>query len=521
VKPGEPVVAIVRRYDALLGAAPSDADLANLPYAHVENAMALRPFALLSQTTGFPGAALSDRGLLPSNALLVDAGVPSYDAVLGVSPYLTIPANYERSGDILPPSDAFAYGDQAGSGIVTLTPFAGDDADLALLGGDTIARFAAGSGGTGIVAGSYSNFEESRQRADAEVTLPLSTAQSLVLSGGTSQGREFASSSGNSLEDAFGFARAAFDDLQPDADLHASFVADRGDYTADSYYGSLSDVWSDVSFDAGIRSRGEVAGFLDLSSRLSTGTFGSQYSPFGAAMTQDRIDAGIDADTPFLDATAGVGIFGVGFSGGGAGASGVSYGHLATPSIDLNVFPDGKWSADVSASDSFDLPTLWQQYAWDANYQGLTYDRASLYDATLTYTDDARLRLSAQAASQRVRGFTDGLVTSDGFSVAWQVAPQISLRAWTMFVDDATWPTAQAPGYPGIAPTVDAFWLTYDNGGAMRVDAIYRRDLLDNSPFYHFDGDVSGPVGPRLRWYAGVEDRQRTQFIDVGLRFSK
>ncbi|MBV8490914.1 MAG: carboxypeptidase regulatory-like domain-containing protein, partial [Candidatus Eremiobacteraeota bacterium] len=451
VKPGEPVVAIVTRYDALFEAAPSDGDLANLPYAHVENAMALRPFTLLSQSTSpIPGPALSDRGLQPSNALLVDAGVPNYDSVLGVSPYATIPAAYESSGQVLPASGAFRYGDQAGSGIVTLTPLTGDDANVALIGTQTTARVAAGSAADGVVAGTFADWQESRQRADGILTLPLSNAQTIVVNGGTSQGRAFGSPP-YAFAESFSFARAAFDDAQPSIDLSAQLIADRGNYGAVAY-GSLDDVWSDVNFQAGARTRGEVAGFADISTRLSTGTYDASYEPkFGALVTQNRFDAGVDADLPWLDATGGVGFFGFGFSGGPVGSSGLSYGHLATPSLDATLFPAGKWSAEVSASGSYTLPTMWQQYGWDDNYASLTYDRASLYGATLTYTDQSRVRISAQAASQHVSGYTNGIVTSDGFSLAWQFAPALSLRAWTMFVDDATRPTAQAPGMPGIA----------------------------------------------------------------------
>jgi hypothetical protein len=78
-----------------------------------------------------------------------------------------------------------------------------------------------------------------------------------------------------------------------------------------------------------------------------------------------------------------------------------------------------------------------------------------------------------------------------------------------------------AYAYDGsTTPTVNAFWLTYDaTPGGLRLDAIYRRDLLDGAPFYHVDGDLSGPIADRLRWYAGVEDRTRRTFLDVGLRF--
>jgi len=45
--------------------------------------------------------------------------------------------------------------------------------------------------------------------------------------------------------------------------------------------------------------------------------------------------------------------------------------------------------------------------------------------------------------------------------------------------------------------------------------------VLDGAPFYHFDGDISGPVSNTLRWYAGVEDRQASTRVDAGLQFGR
>jgi hypothetical protein len=89
-----------------------------------------------------------------------------------------------------------------------------------------------------------------------------------------------------------------------------------------------------------------------------------------------------------------------------------------------------------------------------------------------------------------------------------------------MHVTD-TAPEAYSPlaSDTAAAPTEGAAWLTYDAAGNLRIDAIYRRDLLDGAPFNHLDGDVSGPVSGRLRWYAGIEDRLRRTFVDVGMRF--
>ena len=526
VAAGQPVVVFVLRYDALFDDSPSDADLANLPYAHVESAMALRPFTLLRQTTGvLPGSQLSDLGLRPANALLVDAGVPNYDFVYGASPYDAIPAAYEGSGQIASAANAFLYGDRAGSGIVSLDPFDGDDAGVGLVGGDTILRLAAGSDAARFVAGTYSNDAESRQRTDARLRLPLSTAQTLLVSGGSAQYREYANPS-STLDGNFSFARAAFDDAQPSVDLHASFVTDRGGYQATSGNVPIDDVWSDADFTAGARTHGPIAAFADVSSRLSTGIYDAQayrVPRIAGTLMQNRVDVGIDAAGKAYDVTAGVGFFGVGYTGGWGGTSTPANAHLATPSLQLALFPASKWSADLEASGSFTLPTLWQQYDGTVDGYGTpVYDRNSLYSATVSYSDNARLRVSLEAASQHVSGFDNGLVTSDGVSLAWQVAPTISLRAWTMSVADSTVPVLVSRYDPIGAPTsVNAAWLTYENGSALRIDAIYRRDVLDGQPFEHVDGAISGPISDRLRWYAGVEDRARTTHLDVGLRFSQ
>ena len=476
VQDGQPAVAIVRRFDALFDDSPSPADLANLPYAHVESAMALRPYTLLRQTTAaLPGSQLSDRGLSPSDALLFDAGVPNYDFADGTSPYETIPQAYQQTGAIAPPEDAFAYGDRAGSGIVALDPFDDGNAGAALTGSDQTLRLQAGSDFARVVAATYSNASESWQRSDAELRLPLSTAQTLEFSGGTSQGRQYGDPL-SALNSSFSFARASFDDAQPNADLYASYVVDRGGYGAALGGTALSDVWSDSSFSAGARSRGPVALFADASDRLSTGIYDDSFysqARIAGTLTQTRFDAGIDATSSDVDASAGVGLFGAGFTGGSYGTSVPASARLATPSVLVKLFPDSKWSANLGASGSFTLPNLWQQYAPNDGDDGLVYDRNALYDATLTYTDQARLRVSVEGALQHVAGSTNGTVTSTGVSVAWQIAPAISLRAWTMHVDDTTVATPPySPFYPSGTPaTVNAFWLTYDNGGALRVDA--------------------------------------------------
>ena len=93
----------------------------------------------------------------------------------------------------------------------------------------------------------------------------------------------------------------------------------------------------------------------------------------------------------------------------------------------------------------------------------MEYDRNALLAETLTYTDQARLRVSLEQATQHVAGATSGTITSAGLSAIWQVAPSIALHAWTMHVTDTVPAYALTTAYDGsTTPTVNAFWLTYD-----------------------------------------------------------
>src|SRR5579871_4065953 len=230
VTAAEPVVAIVRRYSALSADSPSTADLENLPYAHIESSVALRPFTLLAQTSApYPGSLLSDRGLSASGALLVDDGAPNYDIVAGQSPYGMIPANYEQSAAVRDASQAYLYGDQAGGGVVGLDPFVrGSSAQVATIGSDVIARAQVGSDAAGVALGSFSNDQESRQRTDLYANWPLAGDQSISFVGGSEQGRVYYDPA-DAYAGNFTFANATFS--APRAlNLSLSAVVDRGDY---------------------------------------------------------------------------------------------------------------------------------------------------------------------------------------------------------------------------------------------------------------------------------------------------
>ncbi|HLY04013.1 MAG TPA: carboxypeptidase-like regulatory domain-containing protein [Candidatus Cybelea sp.] len=525
VRPGEPVVVIVERYEALAADSPSSSDLENLPYAHVESALALRPFMLLQQSVdAYPGSRLSDRGLSPTGSLLIDDGAANYDIVNGSSPYELVPAQYERTATLSDASNAYLYGDQAAGGTVNANPFGSDSNwQAATLGSDAIARAQIGSDNLGAVLGSLSNDEESRQRADLSASFSPGAGQSLSLAAGSEQGRTFASGT-SQYAGSFSFADATYAAPQL-ANLYASAVVDRGNYAVGTGENAWMTAWSDSGFNVGVRSVGAVSAFADLGIRSSTGLY---YEPeqyyalnVGGNLTQTRADAGVNAVGRDYDVTAGVGTFWIDYAGGTTGVSQPAKAALALPSIQALLFGSQRWSIDLQDSDSFTLPTFVDEYAY-SSVNAVEYDRNALLAEALTYTDQARLRVSLEQATQHVAGASSGTITSAGLSAIWQVAPAISLRAWTMHVTDTVPAYGETTAYDGnTAPTVNAFWLTYDSNNGIRLDAIYRRDLLGGAPFYHVDGDLSGPIANRLRWYSGIEDRMRRTFLDVGLRFGQ
>jgi hypothetical protein len=525
VTPEQPVVAIVRRFAALVDDAPSPADLQNLPYAHVESAIALRPFTLLAQTTAaYPGPSLSDRGLSASGSLLIDNGTPNYDIVSGASPYQAIPAYYQQSATLRDASNAYLYGNQAAGGIVALEPFLnGSSQQVATIGSDLIARLQAGSDTQAIAAGTFSNNDESRQRTDIDGTWPIGGDQSISFAGGTQQGRDF-ETPGAFFANSFSFAGATFN--APRAlNLTLSAVTDRGNYAQSEDEYPISEAWSDSDLSAGIHTTGAIAGFANVGVRSSSGFYDPQALPDGlprlaATLVQTRADAGFEASGTDYDVTAGVGTFWIDYAGGSLGVSQPARTAVTVPSLNAQLFPNGKWSLNLQGSGSFTLPTFVEQYLYTGNAPVPVADeRNTLAAGELTYTDDARLRVALEGASQSTNGAWSGTVSSAGLSAIWQVAPDIAVRAWTMHVSDTVPLYGGGQPYNGNAPTVAALWLTYDTPSALRVDLIYRRDLLDALPFYHIDGAISGPIANGLRWYAGAEDRMQRTFVDVGIRF--
>ena len=259
--PSEPVVAIVRRYQALSADAPSPHDLENLPYAHVESAIALRPFTLLAQSSApYPGSSLSDRGLSPSRfaarsmterrtttSLTASRRTLSYRPTTSRARSCT--TRPTRSPTETRPAEASSRSTRFGRARMPRSRRSAATRSCARRSDPTP---------SGIVARIVQQQQESRQRTDLFASLPLPADQSFDVTAGTEQGRDY-QSPGSSFAGSFSFGNATFNDpARPE-------LADLGDRRSRRLRDErvrVSDLlsWSDSGFAAGIHTTGPVSG---------------------------------------------------------------------------------------------------------------------------------------------------------------------------------------------------------------------------------------------------------------------
>ena len=526
VAAGTPVVAIVRRYGALLSERPSAEDVASLPYGHVESILALQPFAMLEDSQNVvPGPRISDRGLAAQGGLILDEGIPNYDIAANVATFATTPSFDAVGVEAASPLDAFRYGDQAGGGtFVTRTK--GEDAHdaRAIAGSEAAARYAANDGSfVWAIAGSNTGLE-SRRRADAFKTFLTGDDDAIALNVVDARGA-LQTSFGSGVAESFSGLRATYERVR-EKTFHAALVADRGSYAATRRGAPFGGAWTDLSGQAGIATVGPLQSFADAGFRASTGFYdaGASGIPRVAAATGlVRADAGLRFTNARYDVSAGAGVFHIAYDGGAFGFVEPMQAAIVTPSLHAIARVSPALAIDVGSATTFRLPTFLEAYGYGGGDPQLHLGRQSLQMGTLQYSDWRRFRAQMMVAHARATGLDVGTIDSSGFDLAWQVAPNVSLRAWDMFVVDSTRPYEPLPRF-GARPQparVGSAWLTYETEAGFRLDAIYRSDLIDYRPDRHIDASVSSPLTADTRWFIGTERRHGARFVDFGIRFSR
>jgi hypothetical protein len=466
------VVAVVRRYDAVRLTGPSASDLANLPYARAESLASLAPFVVLETSRNpFVGASLHDRSISTPGGLLVVDGVPDYDSASDAGTWGTLPYASTASVTMLSATQGGTYGDVANAGTFAIDTFGG--APALGTGEQSLVDYSSEP----LAAGYSSDGSDRRARAGAQVpfALPDASGQLTLASGSQSDGLD-----PYDERDAFSSLRAAYERTQG-ADVFAELTADRGtsDYAAPSY--ASNDGWSDVSERAGIRSHAIVAPFLEADARQTNAWYwATADSPIAGTIRQSRVYGGVNVTLPWLTAQVAYGSNDIHYASEYAGGVADANGHDASAALDLH--PLAHWNLETSANSGYVVQPL-------ENYEAVTaspLDLVSTNEAELTYSDLDRLRFGATTLQTRsASGVHD---TSAGLDAAWQIAPAVSLRTWWLQVHPIT----------GSEQNVGSAWLTATSG-VVRLDLIWRRDLLDLTGNAHLDGAISTPLGPHLR----------------------
>lgn len=468
VAPGEPVVAIVERYEAVLREGPSAADLAALPYARIENALALRPFWVLRQQPAVAGAlypALSDRGLARA-ALAIDGGAPAYDFGSSTMTGLAvIPAHAAGDVSFAPASQAYRYGTYGSGGAVAFSRDA-TNVEQAAYGDAGSLRLSAGTPQAGITIGTDADDVAQRSRLSASAL--QSVAGGIFSAGITASRATFVAPEIDSSERTASVAYArSFNrvDMRLDA-------ADAFGTSAVPIVPSLDNAWNNALLRGTV---GTHVGKVDVDAGASYVNSGAQQP--GGSVTYNQRSFTLEGHLPgptAIDAAV-ARTFVTVYDGADL--------NVTLPSLLVNQRL-GLFGIAVGLSRSL-----------LATYGEPDFAPATLAEAHLFYGDGKRLR--AELQSYRRTSDAQAPLAGTGVSVAYQITPTTSVRAWTLRL------SGDMPEYAGYAPIVqpyvsgDTLWLTHENGG-FRLDAIYRRTSDGFSNRRGVDGDVYFPVTPRL-----------------------
>jgi hypothetical protein len=424
-----------------------------------------------------------------------------------------------KTGDVASPGQSAYTGDQAGGGIFLFNdlPRQGSSASF-ISGTDTALNLGAAAGSGAYALAASGGTAGSSVRAAGAMTTAIG-GDPLDLSFLSATARNFGAGLGTQ---GLGGFRAQYTRVRNTA-VQAALVVDRAGYATRFASAPLSAQWADLAGDLTVTSQTPVQVFGTFGVRESSGAYDADAFRLRIAgtVTQTHIDAGAQVQNDRYSARASLGGYTIAYSGGTGGRSVPMQAQAFVPSLYVSYQLGPQWNLEVYAGNSFRLPTLLEAYGVAPTSSDLHIDRYVQYTETLTYTDLKRVTISVTSMNESLASLDAGAIHSAGASIAWQVAPQISLRAWTMWFNDATQPYENVLRF-GRQPqwgSPGSVWLTYDNSPGLRLDAIYRSDFLDALPQRHLDGSLSGPLTTALRWFVGSERRQDARTIDAGVRF--
>ncbi|HEX3550269.1 MAG TPA: hypothetical protein VHT53_07840 [Candidatus Elarobacter sp.] len=445
---GAPVVAVVRRHRSA-DLVPSAADVAALPAGTLGAVAEVAPYRI-----AFPGS-VSDRWLNFGRGVTTVEGLPFYRVGDGADATSLLPAHAFGAIGVTDPLAAPWYGDRAGGGIVDARLFDRADAQRVT---DRDAALAFGNDPAGLLATSW-DADGERQLVAARGSGDLGPLHATAVAlAGNAPGTNYA---GAGLQLRTATQRT---DLAARFDLTASDAAALAG-TADS--GSVAGAILDAS------GRGPDAVALRLRWRDERGVLGDEASEHrdGALVlgttrgSAVRVTAAValdyGADVPYQ--------------------AQASSGFAVLPSLTA----DAALGNGLTLHGGFGDSTL--------GTPGVALARSSLGELGLAYDDRHRLRAEVLAYAQG-DAVPVGLNRGLGFSLGWEIAPRLSLRAWSL--RDVEGFDGTAPLYPGgpLQTVVsssrfdrDLVWLSWDADA--RFDLLVREGALE--------GNVRIPVAVR------------------------
>ena len=461
--PGQPVVAVVRRFAALRDRGISAADARALPYSAVTDLASLMPFVVASQ------GAISDRGLAGAHGAVIPDGVALYRGTDGTDLGTAIPAHGTATIAETAPTQANVYDSYSAGGLFSIDTLdqaaglarvdGGTAVDTALRGGNVLRGAFETAGGT-----------DAASRALLDGALPAA--------GGSLDLRAVAASGLGT--NATGFATTLVAPVRT-----SSFTAAISMVRSVNTNGPENDNIAALSLQSG---------------HLTYGLRGERTSGFvldGTGVQYDErafVQGAWDAGAVHLFASLAV------------AQDGETLAHRAStkgavlPIFSVSAPLAGGFSVHADSVAALLSAPLYLIYTVP---NGTAISQSQLLDAGVGYDNGSRLRIDAMVFRQTVASAAYGTTGGSGISTVWQIAPSVALRSWVLFSSTNgnstnlyNAPYTYSSVYASATPELDrnVTWLTV--GNVLRVDALWRNGNLE--------GGFSFPFGAQFRFNAGT-----------------
>ncbi len=448
---------------------PSVADVAALPAGSLAAVASVAPYRIT-----FPGQ-ISERWLAGGRGVTTVEGLPFYRRGDGGDATALLPSHSFGALDLRDPLQAPWYGDRAGGGITDARLF--DRADAARAA-NRDAALALGRDPEMLAAASWEP-DGARRLAAAHATSAVGPVNaSFVVLAGAAPGAHY-SGAGAELHAATQLL---------DLGAHLALTADDASSSTARDAGSVTDLVMDAS------ARGPNAIAVRARWRGERGVLGNAEG--------EHQDAALVLGTARGNVVRVTAALALAYGSEHSYETGTETALALLPSLSVDAPLGPNWTLHAGGGHST-LGTFGDALA-----------RAELVEAGLAFADHRRVRAEVVAYAE---GTTAPATVNRGLgaSLGWEIAPRLSLRAWS--VRDVDLVGASAPLYPGGPLRTftagerfdrDVVWLTWD--APTRFDLLLRANALE--------GNVRVPVGGRYALTLGTYlQRDMTRAFSLGL----